>query len=66
MCFTSVASCHALAASAQVIAHKSSATRGEMLVNPAAWDDFQALKGINIHARGRHELFSAPKVASSR
>ncbi|CAD7696114.1 unnamed protein product [Ostreobium quekettii] len=49
----------------KVIAHKSAATRGEMLVNPTAWEQFLGLKNINDDATSVPNLLKARKSSSS-
>jgi len=46
--------------SPQVIAHCSSATRGELLVNNCAFNIFKGLSKLNELAESREKLFSAP------
>lgn len=45
----------------RIIAHRSDATGGELLVAPAAYRAFRALRYINDHAAGADDVFPHPK-----
>lgn len=44
-----------------MIAHSSQVTRGEMLVNPPMWSEFQKINDLNDDATSRDALYQSTK-----